>query len=58
MYHEFLIAWVKPIFTTLDFGSLLTAYLAFKQKTMRDTIIGAGLLIATILLFVVISMVQ
>lgn len=28
------------------------------KKTMRDTIIGAGLLVATILLFVVISMVQ
>lgn len=58
MEHEFLIAWVKAIFTTIGIGALLTARLAFKQKTMCDTIIGAGLLVATILLFVVISMVQ
>lgn len=58
MEHEFLITWVKAVFTTIGIGTLLTAYLAFKQKTMRDTIIGAGLLVATILLFVAISMVQ
>lgn len=58
MEHEFLIAWVKAVFTTIGIGALLTARLAFKQKTMCDTIIGAGLLIATILLFVVISTVQ
>lgn len=58
MEHEFLIAWVKAIFTTIGIGALLTARLAFKQKTMCGTIIGAGLLVATILLFVAISMVQ
>lgn len=58
MEHEFLIAWVKAIFTTIGIGVLLTARLAFKQKTTHDTVIGVGLLIATILLFVVISMVQ
>lgn len=58
MEHEFLIAWVKAVFTTFGIGALLTAYLAFKQKTIRDTIIGAGLLIATILLFIAISTVQ
>ena len=58
MEHEFLIAWVKAVFTTIGIGALLAARLAFKQKTMCDTIIGTGLLIATILLFVVISMVQ
>lgn len=58
MEHEFLIAWIKAVFTTIGIGVLLTARLAFKQKTMCDTIIGAGLLIATILLFVAISTVQ
>ena len=58
MEHEFLITWVKAIFTTIGIGVLLTACLAFKQKTMRDTIIGAGLLVATILLFTAINMVQ
>lgn len=58
MEHEFLITWVKAIFTTIGIGALLTACLAFKQKTMRDTMIGVGLLVATILLFVTISMVQ
>lgn len=58
MEHEFLIAWVKAVFTTIGIGAMLTAYLAFKQKTMHDTIIGAGLLVATILLFIAINMVQ
>lgn len=58
MEHEFLIAWAKAVFTTIGIGALLTAYLAFKQKTIRDTIIGTGLLIATILLIVAINMVQ
>ena len=58
MEHEFLIAWVKAVFTTVGIGALLTARLAFKQKTTCDTIIGAGLLVATILLFVAISTVQ
>lgn len=58
MEHEFLIAWVKAIFTTIGIGALLTTRLAFKQKTTCDTVIGVGLLIATILLFVTISMVQ
>lgn len=58
MEHEFLIAWVKAVFTTIGIGALLTACLAFKQKTTYDTVIGVGLLIATILLFVAISMVQ
>lgn len=58
MEHELLIAWVKAIFTTIGIGALLTACLAFKQKTTHDTVIGVGLLIATILLFVAISMVQ
>ena len=58
MEHEFLIAWVKAVFTTIGIGALLTACLAFKQKTICNTIIGAGLLVATILLFVAISTVQ
>lgn len=58
MEHEFLIAWVKAVFTTIGIGVLLTAYLAFKQKTMCGTIIGAGLLVATILLFTAINTVQ
>ncbi len=58
MEHEFLIAWVKAVFTTIGIGALLTACLAFKQKTTYDTVIGVGLLIATILLFVAIGMVQ
>lgn len=58
MEHEFLIAWVKAVFTTIGIGALLTACLAFKQKTVRDIIVGVGLLIATILLFVAISTVQ
>lgn len=58
MEHEFLIAWVKAVFTTIGIGALLTACLAFKQKTMRDTIIGVELLVATILLFVAINVVQ
>lgn len=32
MEHEFLIAWVKAVFTTIGIGALLTARLAFKQK--------------------------
>lgn len=58
MEHEFLIAWVKAIFTTIGIGSLLTACLSFKQKTVRDIIVGVGLLVATILLFVAINVVQ
>lgn len=58
MEHEFLIAWVKAVFTTIGIGALLTACLAFKQKTTYDTVIGVGLLIATILFFVAIGMVQ
>lgn len=33
MEHEFLIAWVKAVFTTIGIGALLTGCLAFKQKT-------------------------
>lgn len=40
MEHEFLIAWVKAVFTTIGIGALLTACLAFKQKTRRDTIVS------------------
>lgn len=58
MEHEFLIAWVKAVFTAIGIGALLTACLAFKQKTTYNTVIGVGLLIATILLFVAIGMVQ
>lgn len=58
MEHEFLIAWVKAVFTTIGIGTLLTACLAFKQKTVRDIIVGVGLLVATILLLVAINVVQ
>ena len=58
MEHEFLIAWVKAVLTVICIGSLLIVCLSFKQKTVRDIIVGVGLLVATILLFVVINVVQ
>ena len=58
MEHEFLVVWVKAVFTVICIGPLLTACLAFKQKTVRDIIVGVGLLVATILLFVAINVVQ